>query len=881
MNKIGLALSGGGFRATLYHLGLVRFLRDAGILPRVTQITSVSGGSIFAAHLALNWDRYNGSPHDFDMAAAELLAFVRLDVRNRIVRRFPLLIPVRWLRRLVGLSNRKLSRIGLLEYHYEKYLFGDTSLFELPEQPQLHILATNLSEGCLCSFNRNGLLMLRREGEHSFHLDHVHVGLATVPMAVTASSAFPGFFPPLELTAADVGARSGEFDRQAYTDGGVFDSLGVRMFGSLARSSLLASPLSREDFFDFHAVAEALAGASASGEETPLRRLAAVLVAQSAGSGLPRLASGGSSSQVLPPVFGMSTPLTLPSPPNAGGRGLGEGGTSTSNGEEPLVASLWNAMRHHPFQREPLFTPLRPVDPAAEALLHASRDGSQTLDAETQAWLNRHLLEAAFRDATGQACFRRLNSALDCVLVSDVGQPIQVQSNRRAGGLIRTAMRSTDILMDRVWQLEIETFQDTPGFVFAPITDVVEPAEDETTLHPELQRQTAAIRTDLDRFSPLEISSLVRHGYCVGRKACRSHPDLFGAELPGNVPWDPIPGSRATSHPTPGPASSSYFPSVARPQASANAWPGETTVEARTLQKSAIRRIWSTLLDYRDWVSYVYVPIIIPLLFLVPYGVTKYYRRSHRDNQLHESFSQGSRDLETMSDLMENKSVPWAGAAAEEVNQIDEPDMKGFAILQDSRIIDLRQWNPTGSGPTDPNSLVYYFRRLKVYKLPENTSNNWFRLRLYSTSPKTAVRFPPQQLPTALRSCNLENASAAQKDRHMEVSFDFKRVPAGEFAEVLFDYHSPGLFMRRGERSSSFSWTPEAECAELTTWILMPERQDYRDWRIVRHKTDEPGKLEPFKPVTEYLADDFSILAFKLVGLKHGYTYEVTWYYKR
>jgi hypothetical protein len=32
--------------------------------------------------------------------------------------------------------------------------------------------------------------------------------------------------------------------------------------------------------------------------------------------------------------------------------------------------------------------------------------------------------------------------------------------------------------------------------------------------------------------------------------------------------------------------------------------------------------------------------------------------------------------------------------------------------------------------------------------------------------------------------------------------------------------------------------------------------------------------------VTEYLADDFSILAFKLVGLKHGYTYEVTWYYK-
>src|SRR5262249_40674201 len=35
MKKIGLALSGGGFRATLYHLGLIRFLRDAGLLQQV------------------------------------------------------------------------------------------------------------------------------------------------------------------------------------------------------------------------------------------------------------------------------------------------------------------------------------------------------------------------------------------------------------------------------------------------------------------------------------------------------------------------------------------------------------------------------------------------------------------------------------------------------------------------------------------------------------------------------------------------------------------------------------------------------------------------------------------------------------------------------
>src|SRR5271156_4724073 len=182
MNRIGLALSGGGFRATLYHLGLIRFLRDADILSQVTHITSVSGGSIFAAHLVLNWDRYNGSPNEFDAAASEVLSFVRLDVRNRIARRFPLALPLRWPRWLLGRSNRKLTRTGLLEYHYEKFLYGDVSLFDLPEKPQLHILATNLSEGCLCSFNRNGLLMVRRQPGRSFRIDRIHVGLATVAM---------------------------------------------------------------------------------------------------------------------------------------------------------------------------------------------------------------------------------------------------------------------------------------------------------------------------------------------------------------------------------------------------------------------------------------------------------------------------------------------------------------------------------------------------------------------------------------------------------------------------------------------------------------------------------------------------------------------------
>ena len=146
MNRLGLALSGGGFRATLYHLGVVRCLRDAGVLPKITHITTVSGGSILGAHLVLNWDRYCGTQEQFDEAAAEIIRFVQLDVRNRIVRRFPFLAAANTVRSMLMLGpRRQWTRAGLLERYYERFLYGDTPLSQLPDHPRLHILSTNLS----------------------------------------------------------------------------------------------------------------------------------------------------------------------------------------------------------------------------------------------------------------------------------------------------------------------------------------------------------------------------------------------------------------------------------------------------------------------------------------------------------------------------------------------------------------------------------------------------------------------------------------------------------------------------------------------------------------------------------------------------------------
>src|SRR5438067_12912866 len=49
-----ICLSGGGYRAALFHLGAATRLQELGILSIADSIVSVVGGSIFSAHLATN-----------------------------------------------------------------------------------------------------------------------------------------------------------------------------------------------------------------------------------------------------------------------------------------------------------------------------------------------------------------------------------------------------------------------------------------------------------------------------------------------------------------------------------------------------------------------------------------------------------------------------------------------------------------------------------------------------------------------------------------------------------------------------------------------------------------------------------------------------------
>ncbi|TVR75871.1 MAG: patatin-like phospholipase family protein [Sphaerobacteraceae bacterium] len=226
---IALCLSGGGYRAALFHLGSLRRLNELGILGQVDTITSVSGGSVFVAHLAKHLiSSRSHEPTQTDVipdwetgVGAPLRAFVRSNIRTKAaLARYD---PRNWTLR--GPVFEPLSET------YSEHV-TDARLDELPTSPRFVICATEMEFGSQWVFDSGN----RRIGSRS-------VGFAsplpedwTIARATAASSSFPGAFPPIPVsTDPDLFAHGlyRESDRRRriarieLTDGGMYDNLGL------------------------------------------------------------------------------------------------------------------------------------------------------------------------------------------------------------------------------------------------------------------------------------------------------------------------------------------------------------------------------------------------------------------------------------------------------------------------------------------------------------------------------------------------------------------------------------------------------------------------------------------------------------------------------
>jgi len=229
---MALCMSGGGYRAMLFHLGSLWRLNELKLLHKLDQVSSVSGGSITNGVLAMNWTNLgfdvNGFAQKFDRQVTQPvrnMASQSIDVSSILEGIFG------------GVSSHVVD-------HYNKYLYHGFKLAALPDAPRFVFNATSLQTGVLWRFTKA-------------YMGDWKVGLVRNPdvelaRAVGASSAFPPLLSPCVLNldpssfdpaiAAAPGVKLPDFRKQiVLADGGVYDNLGLETAWKRCKTILVSN----------------------------------------------------------------------------------------------------------------------------------------------------------------------------------------------------------------------------------------------------------------------------------------------------------------------------------------------------------------------------------------------------------------------------------------------------------------------------------------------------------------------------------------------------------------------------------------------------------------------------------------------------------------
>jgi NTE family protein len=233
--SISLALSGGGIRAMLFHLGVLRLLSERGMLENVQRISTVSGGSLLVGVLLqenqLQWP-----------TSEKFLSEIYPKLREKLCRR-----SLQWgaVRQLLSPWNWRfiLSRSNLLALALQKEWGVRGLLRDLPRNLDWSINGTTAENGKRFRFKQADI------GDYALgYARSVNFPLAS---AIAVSAAFPGGFGPLELNTdgfewkkrewdAPIGSEASVdlgFKKLHLYDGGVYDNLGLEPFFDSGRGT--------------------------------------------------------------------------------------------------------------------------------------------------------------------------------------------------------------------------------------------------------------------------------------------------------------------------------------------------------------------------------------------------------------------------------------------------------------------------------------------------------------------------------------------------------------------------------------------------------------------------------------------------------------------
>jgi len=248
-NKLGLSLSGGGYRAAAFHLGTLRKLNELKILDKVNVLSTISGGSITGGFYCIkdvpfeefeaqtkeiiatkNVITYILTSFTFFKTALFFLVFIGAAI-YAFFTPYPWLSPVSIVVMLilfVKFQYKIFPVSKVIEKAYDKFFFNKATLSQLlTNKPLLAIGSTNIQTCRPFTFSREKM----EDSTYAFMVPAIRFKNEKFPLAraVMASSCVPFAFTPITI-AKEFYANEADVKKvvPVLVDGGVYDNQGIQ-----------------------------------------------------------------------------------------------------------------------------------------------------------------------------------------------------------------------------------------------------------------------------------------------------------------------------------------------------------------------------------------------------------------------------------------------------------------------------------------------------------------------------------------------------------------------------------------------------------------------------------------------------------------------------
>lgn len=216
--EIGISLSGGGIRATIFHLGVLKWLAENNLLQNISRISTVSGASLCVglvfSHSGGKWPTSEEYLNTVLPRIQQI--FLEKDIQKIALQK--LIMSPSWWNKKVNLMAKMMS----------KHWGVSGKISELDEKPKWYINCTTYETGKRFRFTQANM--------GDYQIGYVAKPDIPVADAICSSAGFPVLIGPYKMDTTLYTWQQSDYSKNPFQkpeqyihlwDGGVYDNLGL------------------------------------------------------------------------------------------------------------------------------------------------------------------------------------------------------------------------------------------------------------------------------------------------------------------------------------------------------------------------------------------------------------------------------------------------------------------------------------------------------------------------------------------------------------------------------------------------------------------------------------------------------------------------------